>query len=199
MALENLELRAPKTCLRKRRPRYVLGKTRTRGATRSSPPGCIQRSSIGCRWSPIFGTPSNHDEFEVYYQPIIDHSSGTTGGVEALIRWNHPERGLVMPDDFIGVAESSGIIVQIGEWILRHACQEFVALTRDVAGGETLGLSVNLSARQLRDPTLFDTVRSAAARLVWMQSASRLRLPKAQSWRMSRRRFAFLRALEVSV
>jgi diguanylate cyclase (GGDEF)-like protein/PAS domain S-box-containing protein len=105
----------------------------------------------------------SHGEFEVYYQPIIDHSSGTTGGVEALIRWNHPERGLVMPDDFISVAESSGIIVEIGEWILRQACHEFVALTSDVTGGETLGLSVNLSARQLRDPTLFDTVRDAAA------------------------------------
>jgi diguanylate cyclase (GGDEF)-like protein/PAS domain S-box-containing protein len=105
----------------------------------------------------------SHDEFQVYYQPIIDNSSGTIGGVEALIRWFHPERGLVMPDDFIYVAESSGIIVQIGEWMLQHACQEFAALTRGVVRGDTLGLSVNLSARQLRDPTLFDTVCSAAA------------------------------------
>ncbi len=104
----------------------------------------------------------SHDEFEVYYQPIIDHASGTIGGVEALIRWNHPERGLVMPNDFIGAAESSGIIVQVGEWILRQACHEFVALTSDVTGGETLGLSVNLAARQLRDPSLFDMVRSTA-------------------------------------
>ena len=102
-------------------------------------------------------------EFQVYYQPIIENSSGSIGGVEALIRWNHPERGLVMPDDFIGVAESAGIIVQIGEWVLRHACQEFVALTRGVTGGETLGLSINLSVRQLMDPTLFDTVCSATA------------------------------------
>jgi diguanylate cyclase (GGDEF)-like protein/PAS domain S-box-containing protein len=105
----------------------------------------------------------SHDEFQVYYQPIIDNSSGAIGGVEALIRWIHPERGLVEPDDFIYVAESSGIIVQIGEWMLEHACQEFAALTRGVVSGEALGLSVNLSARQLRDPTLFDTVCSAAA------------------------------------
>jgi diguanylate cyclase (GGDEF)-like protein/PAS domain S-box-containing protein len=103
------------------------------------------------------------DEFQVYYQPIIDHSSGAIGGVEALIRWNHPERGLVMPDQFIGVAEPSGIIVEIGDWMLQHACREFVDLTQDVVDGDRLGLSVNLSARQLRDPTLFDTVCAAAA------------------------------------
>jgi len=68
-----------------------------------------------------------------------------------------------MPDEFIGVAESSGIIIQIGEWMLRHACQEFTTLTREVAGGENLGLSVNLSTRQLTDPLLIDTVRSAIA------------------------------------
>jgi len=102
-------------------------------------------------------------EFQVYYQPIVDHPLGTIGGVEALIRWNHPHRGLVMPDEFIGVAESSGIIIQIGEWMLRHACQEFTTLTREVAGGENLGLSVNLSTRQLTDPLLIDTVRSAIA------------------------------------
>ena len=93
--------------------------------------------------------------------PSSTHPSGTIGGVEALIRWNHPDRGLVMPGEFIGVAESSGIIVQIGEWMLQHACKEFEALTRGVAGGEGLGLSVNLSTRQLSDPLLLDTVHSA--------------------------------------
>jgi diguanylate cyclase (GGDEF)-like protein/PAS domain S-box-containing protein len=102
-------------------------------------------------------------EFQVYYQPIIDHPSGTIGGVEALIRWNHPDRGLVMPAEFISVAESSGTIVQIGEWMLQHACNEFEGLTRGVAGGESLGLSVNMSTRQLSDPLLLDTVRSALA------------------------------------
>jgi EAL domain-containing protein (putative c-di-GMP-specific phosphodiesterase class I) len=68
-----------------------------------------------------------------------------------------------MPDQFIGIAEPSGIIVEIGEWMLQHACREFVALTQDVVGGDRLGLSVNLSARQLRDPTLFDTVCASAA------------------------------------
>jgi diguanylate cyclase (GGDEF)-like protein/PAS domain S-box-containing protein len=100
-------------------------------------------------------------EFEAYYQPIVDQASGNIEGVEALIRWNHPERGLVMPEEFIGLAESSGLIVRISEWMLRHTCLEFEALTRGVPGGQSLGLSVNLSRRQLGDPLLVDTVRSA--------------------------------------
>lgn len=102
-------------------------------------------------------------EFEIMYQPIVNLSSGRVDSVEALIRWNHPQRGLVMPDKFIHVAESSGMIVQVGEWVLRQACQEFQALTREVAGCENLGLSINLSARQLSDPVFFDTVRGAVA------------------------------------
>jgi diguanylate cyclase (GGDEF)-like protein/PAS domain S-box-containing protein len=105
----------------------------------------------------------DENEFEVYYQPIVENPSGTIIGVEALIRWNHPERGLVMPGGFIGVAESTGMIVQIGEWMLAHACQEFEALTRGIAGGEGLGVSINLSIRQLSDPLLCDNVRRAIA------------------------------------
>jgi diguanylate cyclase (GGDEF)-like protein/PAS domain S-box-containing protein len=105
----------------------------------------------------------DQSEFEAYYQPIVTLPAGTIVGAEALIRWNHPQRGLVMPGEFIGVAESSGIIVQIGAWILHHACQEFEVLTRGVAGGQNLGLSVNLSTRQLSDPLLIDTVCGALA------------------------------------
>jgi diguanylate cyclase (GGDEF)-like protein/PAS domain S-box-containing protein len=105
----------------------------------------------------------DQSEFQAYYQPIVTLPLGTIVGVEALIRWNHPQRGLVMPGEFIGVAESSGMIVQIGAWILHHACQEFEYLTRGVAGGQNLGLSVNLSTRQLSDPLLIDTVRGALA------------------------------------
>jgi diguanylate cyclase (GGDEF)-like protein/PAS domain S-box-containing protein len=102
----------------------------------------------------------DQNEFEAYYQPIVTLPSGAIVGAEALIRWNHPKRGLVMPDQFIWVAESSGLIVQIGAWMLTTACKEFEALTRGVAG-EALGLSVNLSTRQLGDPLLVDTVHRA--------------------------------------
>jgi diguanylate cyclase (GGDEF)-like protein/PAS domain S-box-containing protein len=102
-------------------------------------------------------------EFHTQYQPIVDLSSGTIDSVEALIRWNHPQRGLVMPAEFIYVAESSEMIVQIGQWMLNNACQEFAAAIRQVEGAEGIGLSVNLSARQLTDPVLVDTVQNAAA------------------------------------
>jgi predicted signal transduction protein with EAL and GGDEF domain len=102
-------------------------------------------------------------EFEAYYQPIVALPSSAIVGAEALIRWNHPQLGLVMPIEFIGVAESSGIIVQIGTWMLNHACQEFELLTRGMAGGQNLGLSVNLSTRQLSGALLIDTVRGALA------------------------------------
>lgn len=101
-------------------------------------------------------------EFEAYYQPIVTLPSGAIVGAEALFRWNHPRRGLVMPDQFIWVAESSGLIVQIGAWMLTTACREFEVLTRGTAG-QVLGLSVNLSTRQLGDPLLLDTVRNALA------------------------------------
>jgi diguanylate cyclase (GGDEF)-like protein/PAS domain S-box-containing protein len=105
----------------------------------------------------------DQSEFQAYYQPIVTLPLGTIVGVEALIRWNHPQRGLVMPGEFIGVAESSGMIVPIGAWILLHTCREFEVLTREVPGGQDLGLSVNLSTRQLSDPLLIDTVRGALA------------------------------------
>jgi EAL domain-containing protein (putative c-di-GMP-specific phosphodiesterase class I) len=105
----------------------------------------------------------DQSEFEAYYQPIVALPSRTIVGAEALIRWNHPQRGLVMPGEFICVAESSGIIVQIGAWILHQACKEFETFTRGVACGQNLGISVNLSTRQLSDPLLLDSVRNALA------------------------------------
>ncbi|HXX91258.1 MAG TPA: EAL domain-containing protein [Acidimicrobiales bacterium] len=103
----------------------------------------------------------DNNEFEIYYQPIVDLVSESISGVEALIRWNHPSRGLVMPDAFIALAESTGAIVEIGNWVLSHACHEFMDLTEGMPGGEGLTLSVNLSCRQLSDPDLFDNVKNA--------------------------------------
>ena len=93
------------------------------------------------------------DEFVPHYQPIVELATGEIVGVEALARWEHPDRGLVPPVAFIGLAEETGLIVDIGGAILRQAC-------RDAAGWGT-SVSVNVSARQIHTPEFIDEVRAA--------------------------------------
>jgi len=90
----------------------------------------------------------DRNEFMVYYQPQHDLTSGAVVGAEALIRWNHPERGMMAPGRFIPVAEESGLIVPIGEWVLREACNQAMAWKR--AGLPDLSIAVNLSAVQFK-------------------------------------------------
>ncbi len=87
-------------------------------------------------------------EFELYYQPLIDLKSDKVSGFEALVRWNHPERGLIGPDDFIPVAEEIGLIVPIGDWVLKQACRDAMTWPGK------LSVAVNLSAAQFRSPAL---------------------------------------------
>ena len=94
-------------------------------------------------------------EFTLHYQPIVSLKSGQITSFEALIRWNHPTRGLVAPADFIAIAEETGLIVTIGAWTIRQACLDAVAWPSHV------GVAVNLSPRQLRSADLVDTVTSA--------------------------------------
>ncbi|MGE0081098.1 MAG: EAL domain-containing protein [Thiohalomonadaceae bacterium] len=95
------------------------------------------------------------EEFEVHYQPRVNVADGRVCGMEALVRWRHPERGLVPPSEFIPVAEDTGLIVPLGEWVLARAC----AQTRAWAdAGFPLRVSVNLSARQLSQPDLLARV-----------------------------------------
>ncbi|HKR63917.1 MAG TPA: EAL domain-containing protein [Thermoanaerobaculia bacterium] len=98
-------------------------------------------------------------EFELLYQPQIDVETMTPVGMEALLRWNHPERGVVLPEHFIGVAEERGLILPIGEWVIREACRE--ARRFQDRGHPFFRVAVNLSARQFRDPSLLSIVRSA--------------------------------------
>ena len=100
-------------------------------------------------------------EFRVFYQPIVELGSGQIAGLEALIRWEHPTRGLLDPAAFITVAEETGQIVPIGLWVLTEACTqagtpEFT--TTGQAGGSTLPISVNLSARQLVQPGVVSNI-----------------------------------------
>ncbi len=101
-------------------------------------------------FAPQLDAAIQQGEFELYYQPLIDISDASIHGVEALIRWNHPERGPLQPADFIHVAEESGSIVPIGSWVLRQACTDFRRMRRAKDG---LMLSVNVSTRQLDEPS----------------------------------------------
>ncbi|MHB8325030.1 MAG: EAL domain-containing protein [Candidatus Dormibacteria bacterium] len=96
-------------------------------------------------------------EFEVYYQPLVDLKRGRIVGAEALIRWNHPERGLVPPSDFIPLAEATGLIREIGAWVLREACAACVGWAELMPETQPL-VSVNLSTRQLLDPQLVNVI-----------------------------------------
>jgi EAL domain-containing protein (putative c-di-GMP-specific phosphodiesterase class I) len=99
----------------------------------------------------------DHEEFVLHYQPVIELESGRITGVEALVRWNHPERGLVPPLEFIPLAEETGLIVPIGRWVLSQACAYAVAL-REKLGGVDLHMAVNLSARQVQRPEVVQDV-----------------------------------------
>jgi diguanylate cyclase (GGDEF)-like protein/PAS domain S-box-containing protein len=93
-------------------------------------------------------------EMRVYYQPMISVEKGTLIGFEALIRWEHPERGLVSPMEFVPLAEETGLIVPLGAWALEEACRQAVRWHEATPDGPNLSMSVNLSPRQLAEPAL---------------------------------------------
>jgi EAL domain-containing protein (putative c-di-GMP-specific phosphodiesterase class I) len=94
------------------------------------------------------------DQLELFYQPKISLLTDELAGVEALVRWRHPERGLVPPIEFIGIAEETGLILQLGEWVLRTA-------TRQASRWQDLQVSVNISPAQFRQPDLVQVVDNA--------------------------------------
>jgi EAL domain-containing protein (putative c-di-GMP-specific phosphodiesterase class I) len=107
------------------------------------------RRAIGC------------GEFRVYYQPQVLMSTGETVGVEALVRWEHPERGLLAPAQFICLAEETGMIVPLGRWVLVEACRQACIFRERIQPNVPLTMSVNLSARQFRHPQLVKEVFTA--------------------------------------
>jgi diguanylate cyclase (GGDEF)-like protein/PAS domain S-box-containing protein len=105
----------------------------------------------------------SREELRVFYQPVIGLPDGECVGVEALLRWQHPERGLLTPGDFLAAAEETGLIVPIGAWLLERACAQAVEWRRSVRASESFRLSVNLSGRQLVHSDLADLVAGVLA------------------------------------
>lgn len=98
------------------------------------------------------------DELELYYQPKVEATSGKVTGAEALLRWHHPTLGMIAPDQFIPVAEETGLIVAIGRWVLHEACKEARAW-HAIPELRGLRVAVNVSARQFRDPRFLDDLK----------------------------------------
>ncbi len=101
------------------------------------------------------------NQLRVFYQPIVDLASGQTHTVEALVRWVHPARGLVAPSEFIPISEATGLIEEIGAWVINEACRQIKAWSDD---GNRMQVSVNVSARQVADPGLLRTIDDALDR-----------------------------------
>jgi diguanylate cyclase (GGDEF)-like protein/PAS domain S-box-containing protein len=117
----------------------------------------IERSTLKAQLEPAL----TRKEFELHYQPVVELSTGAVVGVEALVRWRHPERGLLKPAEFVALAEESGAIVGIGRWVLVRACLQARAWESEF--GRALEVSCNVAARQLLHGRLVDDVRAALA------------------------------------
>jgi len=101
----------------------------------------------------------DREELRVHYQPIVSLDSGQLAGFEALVRWQHPERGFINPSDFIPLAEDTGLIVPLGIWVLRRACEQLGKWQWQSAANRSLFMSVNLSGKQVARPRLVSEIR----------------------------------------
>ena len=100
-----------------------------------------------------------HEQFRVFYQPIVSLDSGQVTGFEALVRWEHPEYGQVQPDEFIGISEETGLIVELGQWVLYESCRQLAIWRQQFAGAKDIGINVNLSKRQIVSAGLLPMIR----------------------------------------
>src|SRR5205085_8427365 len=98
-------------------------------------------------------------EFHVYYQPIVSLDADRLAGFEALVRWEHPERGIISPAEFIASAEETGLIVELGQWVLGEACRQMHEWQWQNPAHMHLMMSVNLSAKQFTQPDLLDQIK----------------------------------------
>jgi diguanylate cyclase (GGDEF)-like protein len=144
------------------------------------------------------------DELILHYQPIVEVETRRTVGVEALLRWNHPQRGLLLPGEFLEPAERTGLIVPIGEWVLSTACATVTGWNRDRPPEDHLHLAVNLSPRQLTESNIVERIAALLADDDIHPAAVRLSFELTESWvavddDTGRQRLAELQGLGVTL
>lgn len=120
-----------------------------------------------------------HGEFELYYQPIIALSTNQLSGFEALIRWKNPKRGFISPIEFIPLAEDTGLIVAVGDWVMKEACHQLQTWMRQFPEAAHLKMSINLASHQIREPDLLDKLDSILAQTGIDGSSIRLEITES--------------------
>ncbi|MGE0139426.1 MAG: putative bifunctional diguanylate cyclase/phosphodiesterase [Ilumatobacteraceae bacterium] len=139
--------------------RCIARRARGGRAGSSTSPRCERLRSSGCRSRTTSPTPFTAQQLRLVYQPVVELETNRVVGFEALVRWDHPSLGTIMPDRFIPIAEQSGAILAIGRWVLHEACRTAAGWMR--SHDTSLTMAVNLSGRQLSSPGLIDDVRAA--------------------------------------
>ncbi len=132
-------------------------------ATRSSTSRCAPGCSNGPPWRASYGPRSSATSCVLLFQPVVSVADGNLAAVEALVRWQHPTRGLLAPGEFIPAAEESELIVSIGTWVIEEACVQIRRWREAHPARLGVPVSVNVSARQL-SPSLVDVVAAALGR-----------------------------------
>ncbi|MGN6695231.1 MAG: putative bifunctional diguanylate cyclase/phosphodiesterase, partial [Aquihabitans sp.] len=141
-------------------------------------------------------------QLRCHYQPIVSLQTGRITGVEALVRWEHPTRGLLYPDAFIPLAEDTGLIVPLGRWVMREACQQLRAWQLRLPASSTMSMSINLSVRQLMHEQIIRDVRDAVGDAGLDPSTVTMEITETtlmHDTEMTRERLAELREIGVSL
>jgi diguanylate cyclase (GGDEF)-like protein len=141
-------------------------------------------------------------EFRLHYQPLVDLHSNRVTGLEALLRWEHPERGTVSAADFIALAEDSGLILPIGRWVIREACRQLASWKQQLGSEVDPTLSVNLSSRELLSPELPSWIQQSLEETGADPASLRIEIPEsfiAESTQEVTERFRELRALGIQI
>jgi len=184
IALSGDEMETPETLLRNADAAMYGAKERGRARIEMYDTGSRDHAVKHLRTGNELHRALERGEMRVFYQPILSLETSRISGFEALVRWQHPERGLVGPDQFIPLAEETGLIVPIGAWVLETACRQAVAWHE---AGAPMSISVNLSPRQLAEATLPDTVAAVLERtrvdadLVWLEITESTLMRDAES------------------